>query len=105
MNRLRVLLLLTMAWVAPVAYGQEAPEGIRPLIVLENPVKTVIPSGVIFLNEPQITEQFLEQLEGHPLDWKYLFGNNVDERYDRLFDESRKRDTQRVGNPHLEHSS
>lgn len=57
---------------------------------------------MMFLNEPNTTEQFLAQLEGHPPDWKYLFGNNVDERYDRLFDESEKRDAQRVGNPSLE---
>jgi len=83
-------------------YGQEPPEGIRPLIVLERPIHTVIPSGVMFLNEPKITEQFLTQVEGHPPDWKYLFGNNVDERYDRLFDESEKRDALRIGNPNLD---
>jgi hypothetical protein len=56
----------------------------------------------MFLNQPKITEQFLVQLEGHPPDWTYLFGKNVDERYDRLFDESEKRAAQRVGNLNLE---
>ena len=102
MNRFRLLLTLACVWVAPVVYGQEPPEGIRPLIVLERPIHTVIPSGVMFLNEPKITEQFLTQVEGHPPDWKYLFGNNVDERYDRLFDESEKRDALRIGNPNLD---
>ena len=102
MNRLRVLLILAMVWVSSVAYGQDAPEGIRPLIILEKPIHTVVSSGEVFLNEPNTTEQFLEKLEGHPPDWDYLFGSNVDERYDRLFDESEKRDARRVGNPHLE---
>jgi len=101
MNWFRIVFILGFVWVPPVAYGQEAPDGIRPLIVLEKPIHTVIPSGVMFLNEPKITEQFLTKLEGHPPDWKYLFGNNVDERYDRLFDESEKRDALRVGNPNL----
>ncbi len=101
MNRLPVLCMLACVWVAPVAYGQDAPEGIRPLIVLEKPIHTIIPSGVIFLNEPKTTEQFLTKLEGLPPDWTYLFGKNVDERYDRLFDESEKRDALRVGNPNL----
>lgn len=99
---MRVLLILVMVWFAPVAYGQEAPEGIRPLIALEKPIHTVLSSGVMFLNEANTTEQFLAKLEGHPPNWKYLFGNNVDERYDRLFNESEKRDAQRVGNPNLE---
>ena len=101
MNRLRVIFILAMVLFAPVAYGQEVPEGIRPLIVLEKPIHTIIPSGVIFLNEPKTTEQFLTKLEGLPPDWTYLFGKNVDERYDRLFDESEKRDALRVGNPTL----
>jgi len=90
-----------MVWFAPVAYGQEAPEGIRPLIALEEPIHTVVSSGMMFLNKPNTTEQFLARLEGHPPDWKYLFGNNVDERYDRLFNESEKRDALRIGNPNL----
>jgi len=101
MNEFRVLLILVSIGLVPVAYGQDAPEGIRPLILLEKPIHTVIPSGVIFLNEANITEQFLTKLEGHPPDWEYLFGKNVDERYDRLFDESEKRDALRVGNPNL----
>ncbi|MEC4674331.1 MAG: hypothetical protein VST68_09090, partial [Nitrospirota bacterium] len=80
MKRFRVLLLLAGVWFAPVAYGQDAPEGIRPLIVLEKAIHTAIPSGVIFLNDPKTTEQFLTKLEKHPPDWKYLFGNNIDER-------------------------
>ena len=101
MNRFRILVALICVGFVPVAYGQDAPEGVRPLLMLEKPIHTVIPSGVIFLNEPNTTEQFLTKLEKHPPDWKYLFGNNVDERYDRLFDESEKRDALRVGNPNL----
>jgi len=101
MHKLSVLFVLAYAWFAPVTYAQDAPEGIRPLIVLEAPIHTIIPSGVIFLDEPKTTEQFLTKLEGHPPDWKYLFGNNVDERYDRLFDESEKRDALRIDNPNL----
>ncbi len=101
MNRFRLLLILACVWFVPVAYGQDAPEGIRSLQVLDKPISTVIPSGVIFLNESSTAEQFLTKLEGHPPDWKHLFGKNVDERYDRLFDESEKRDALRVGNPNL----
>jgi len=101
MHRFAAFFVLACAWFAPVASGQDAPEGIRPLIVLEKPIHTVIPSGVIFLNESSTTEQFLTKLEKHPPDWTYLFGKNVDERYDRLFDESEKRDALRVGNPTL----
>jgi len=101
MHRFSVLFILAYAWFASVAYGQDAPEGIRPLIVLEAPIHTIIPSGVMFLDEPKTTEQFLTKLEGHPPDWEYLFGKNVDERYDRLFDESEKRDALRVDNPNL----
>lgn len=101
MNRFPVLFILACVGFVSVAYGQDAPEGIRPLIVLEKPIHTVIPSGVMFLNKPNTTEQFLTKLEKHPPDWKYLFGKNVDERYDRLFDESEKRDALRIGNPNL----
>lgn len=104
MKKFRVLFILAFVWFGSVAYGQDTPEGIRPLIVLDKPVDTVIPSGVMFLNEPNITEQFLTKLEGQPPDWKYLFGKNVDERYDRLFDESEKRDVRRADNPNLEQS-
>ncbi|MEX2490178.1 MAG: hypothetical protein WD425_00300 [Nitrospirales bacterium] len=101
MHRFHVIFILACVWVAPMAYGQDAPEGIRPLIVLEEPIHTVIPSGLMFLNEPKTTEQFLTKLEKHPPDWTYLYGKNVDERYDRLFDESEKRDALRIGNPNL----
>ena len=101
MHRFSVFFVLICVWVAPVAYGKDSPEGIRPLIILEAPIHTFIPSGVKFLNEPKTTEQFLTKLEGHPPDWKYLLGNNVDERYDRLFDESEKRDALRIDNPNL----
>ncbi len=101
MNRLTILFTLICLGLIPVAYGQDAPEGIRSLTVLEKPISSVIPSGVIFLNESSMTEQFLTKLEGHPPDWTYLYGKNVDERYDRLFDESEKRDALRVGNANL----
>lgn len=101
MNRLAILSILICLGLIPVAYGQNAPEGIRSLTVLDKLNSTVIPSGVIFLNESSTTEQFLTKLEGHPPDWTYLYGKNVDERYDRLFDESEKRDALRVGNPNL----
>ena len=101
MNIISVLFVLGCIWFTPMAYGQHTPEGIRPLILLEEPIHTVIPSGVLFLNEPNTAEEFLTKLEKHPPDWKYLFGKNVDERYDRLFDESEKRDALRVGSPNL----
>ena len=101
MAKFPVLFLLAWMLFVPVTYGQEAPEGIRPLLILEKPIRTAIPSGMLFLNEPKITEQFLTKLEKHPPDWKYLYGKNVDERYDRLFDESEKRDALRAGNPNL----
>ncbi len=101
MNKFQLLLILACVWLAPVAYGQEAPEGIRPLNLLEKPIDTVIPADVIFLNESNAAEQFLAKLDNHPPDWTYLYGKNVDERYDRLFEESEKRDALRVGNPNL----
>ena len=66
MNKFELLLILAWVWFAPVAYGQEAPEGIRPLILLEKPIDTVIPADVIFLNESNAAEQFLAKLENHP---------------------------------------
>ena len=101
MNRLAILFILMCFGLIPVAYGQDAPEGIRSLTVLDKPISTVIPSGVIFLDESSVTEQFLRKLEGHPPDWAYLYGKNVDERYERLFDESEKRNTLRTDNPNL----
>lgn len=101
MARYTILFILTWALFAPVTYGQDSTEGIRPLLILEKPISTVIPSGVMFLNNPKIVEEFMTKLEKHPPDWKYLYGKNVDERYDRLFDESEKRDALRVGNPNL----
>ncbi len=102
MNKLGVLCILVFVLLPPLVFGQESPEGIRPLIVLEKSVNTAIPSSVTFLDSSQSVEGFLAQLEGRPPDWKYLFGNNVDQRYDRLFDESEKRDARRLGNPLLE---
>ena len=104
MHRLSVFFVFVCVWFAPVVYGQDTPEGIRPLIVLEKPIQTVIPSGALFLNEANTAEQFLTKLEKHPPDWDYLFGKNVDERYDRLFDETEKRDALRVDNPNLTQS-
>lgn len=101
MAKFSVLCLLAWVLFVPVTYGQDIPEGIRPLLILEKPIRTVIPSGVTFLNDPKIVEDFMTKLEKHPPDWKYLYGKNVDERYDRLFDESEKRDALRVGNPNL----
>ena len=101
MKKNRILFAIICVWLLPVAYGQETPEGLRPLVILEKPIHTVIPSGVTFLNEPNTIEQFLTKLEKHPPDWKYLFGENIDERYDRLFDESEKRDALRVGSSNL----
>lgn len=102
MSKFRVLLIMSFVWCAPVAYGQEPPEGVRPLHILENPINSIISSGVSFIDAPEVAEEFLAHLEGHPPDWKFLFGKNVDERYDRLFEESEKRDARRVGNPTLD---
>lgn len=102
MNKFRVLFSLVFVLLPPLVFGQEAPEGIRPLIVLEKSINAAIPGSVTFLDSSQSAEDFLAQLEGYPPDWKYLFGNNVDERYDRLFDESEKRDARREGNPLLD---
>lgn len=98
MNGLRVLLIFLLVLLASGAHGQEPPEGIRPLQVLKSSIDAVIPAGVALLNDSKIAEEFLVQLEGNPPDWKFLFGGNVDERYDRLFDESEKRDARRMGN-------
>ena len=102
MNRFSVALFFAFVWFSPVAYGLDMPEGIRPLQILEKPVETIIPPGVLFIEVPEIAEKFLTNLEGYVPDWKFLFGKNVDERYDRLFEESEKRDARRVGNPLLE---
>ena len=102
MNRFVVILSFVFACFSLLAYGQDVPEGVRPLQVLEKPVSTVMSPGITFIEDPKIAEEFLTNLEGQPPDWKYLFGDNVDERYDRLFDESEKRDARRVGNPTLD---
>lgn len=102
MSKFRVLLIISFVWCAPVAYGQEPPEGVRPLQILEKPINTIISSEASFIDAPEVAAKFLAHLEGHPPDWKFLFGKNVDERYDRLFEESEKRDARRVGNLTLE---
>ncbi len=102
MNKFAVVLSVACVWCLPLAYGQDAPEGVRLLQVLEKPVSAMISPGVIFIEAPQVTEEFLTSLEGQPPDWEFLFGTNVDERYDRLFEESEKRDARRVGNPLLQ---
>lgn len=94
--------LLVLLGLPLIALPQEPPEGIRPLLILERPVHTVIPARVAFLEESEVAEKFLVTLEGYPPDWKYLYGGSVDERYDRLFEEGEKRDALRVGNPNLD---
>jgi hypothetical protein len=80
MTKFRVLLILAFVCFSPIANAQEPPEGVRPLMILEKPIPTVIPTGVVFLEESEVAEKFLIKLEGHPPDWKHLFGENVDER-------------------------
>lgn len=101
MNGFRVLLIFALLCLPPVGFAQEPPEGVRPLLILKKPIHSVIPDGVVLLEESEVVEKFLNKLEGHIPDWKYLFGKNVDERYDRLFEESEKRDARRIGNPLL----
>ena len=84
------------------AQGASIPQGVRPLNLLgKKPLESFVPQGSTFLNESKSIEKFLTNLEGTPPDWKYLYGSNVDERYDRLFEEMEQRDTARIGNPSL----
>lgn len=94
------ILLLPPLYGGPSrALGNDLPDGVRPLSITEGkPLKTFVPEGTIFLNDAATLDMFLKKVEGQPPDWKYLFGSNVEERYDRLFDEMEKRDTARIGN-------
>ena len=96
----KYFLLLCLASVhAPLTlYAMDLPEGVRPLVMTDKAsLSSHVSSGVMFLNEPSIIAKFLENLEGTPPNWTYLYGSNVDERYDRLFDETEKRDEARAG--------
>lgn len=87
------------------ALGNDLPEGVRPLLTTEGrPLKTFVPEEAIFLNDAKTLDGFLKKVEGQPPDWKFLFGSDVEERYDRLFDEMEKRDSARAGNPTLNQS-
>ncbi len=94
-----LLILLFTGIHAPLPLrGMDLPEGVRPLIITQdNSLASHVSSGVLFLNEPSILEEFFEQLEGASPNWKYLYGSNVDERYDRLFEEMEKRNEARIG--------
>lgn len=82
-----------------LAFGNELPDGVKPLLLTDGkPLSTFVPEGTLFLNDPETLDRFLKNLEGSPPDWKFLFGSNVDERYDRLFEETEKRDAARIGN-------
>lgn len=82
--------------------GDELAEGVRPLQVIQDDSwESLITKDTLFLNDPATVESFLKELESHPPDWKYLYGSDVDERYDRLFAEMEKRDAVRIGHPML----
>lgn len=82
-----------------LVFGSELPDGVKPLLLTDGkPLSSFVPEGTLFLNDPETLDKFLKKLEGSPPDWKFLFGSNVDERYDRLFDETEKRDAARIGN-------
>jgi hypothetical protein len=100
---MHVLSLSLLVFSCPVkAFSNELPEGVRPLQITQGkPVESFIPKGTVFLNDPKTVEGFLQQVEHHPPNWKYLYGSNVDERYDRLFEEMETRDAARVNNPAL----
>ena len=96
--KLFLVLCFTSIQVPLPLYGMDLPEGVRPLVMTQgNSLASHVSSGTIFLNEPSIIEEFLEKLEGTSPNWKYLYGSNVDERYDRLFEEMEKRDKARIG--------
>ena len=95
-----VILLCFISTHVPLPlFGMELPEGVRPLFILneESSLASYVSKDTIFLNDPGTIENFLKKLEGAPPDWKYLYGSNVDERYDRLFDEVERRDEARAG--------
>lgn len=96
------VLWLVMVTGLSSALSTELPDGVRPLhAAQDNSWTSLIPRGTLFLNDPATIESFLRQLEGSPPDWKYLYGSNIDERYDRLLAEMEKRDAARVGHPML----
>lgn len=93
-------ILLPLFFYGPLqAFGSELPDGVRPLLLTDGKsLRTFVPEETLFLNDPETLDRFLKQLEGSSPDWKFLFGSNVDERYDRLFAETEKRDAARIGN-------
>jgi hypothetical protein len=66
-------------------------------------LESLLPSGTILMVHPAVVEEFLVQLDGHPPDWKALYGHGHHDpgHDDRLFALNRERDAKREGRPAL----
>jgi hypothetical protein len=96
-----------MAVLLTVGEGQEVgadPGGPRPLRHLAlHELEAILPAGTKLLMHPAAIEQFLRDLDGHPPDWKAVYGDghHDPEHDDRLFALNRERDARREGRPAL----
>ena len=83
--------------------GQPPPaNGIQPLVQLERQsVDQLIPMNIRPLLLPQEQEQFLQELEGRPPDWRTFLGLDLPEQGERLFQLNRARDEARLTHQNL----
>jgi len=66
-------------------------------------INAVLPLSTHLMLEPASVEQFLDQLDGRPPDWRTVYGQGHHDpgHDDRLFLLNRERDARREGNPAL----
>ncbi len=81
----------------PVKGQPPLANGIQPLVQLgQQPVHQLIPLNIRPLLLPQEQEQFLQELEGLPPDWRTLQDSDHTEQSERLFQLNRQRDEARL---------
>jgi hypothetical protein len=68
-----------------------------------NTLHTILPADTHVMVESSAIEQFLDNLDGDPPDWRTVYGNGHHDpgHDDRLFSLNRERDAKREGRPEL----
>lgn len=97
-------ILVVLSWSACQALSVSAREAdpVGPLLrYADTAPGAVLPDDVLYLDRPPVIESYLAALEGHPPDWPRVYGAGEDGYMDRLFEENRRRDRRRMGNPAL----
>lgn len=101
-NPLRFLVLLSLAAFPTVLAAAGEVDPVGPLLQYADtsPI-SVLPDDTLYLDRPAVIESYLAALDGHPPDWRRLYGAGEDAHMDRLFEENRARDRRRKGSPAL----